>query len=357
MMPIAHNRFTYNEFPVAPDLKFMMHDGQINNNGSVAGTIITISHGAKPYRRQQGRLKVLTGLGGGTDGHAIGIDEHGVAVGWSNSPQDEAHAVRWDQAGQIVDLGTLPGYSNSCARAINNHGQIVGYASNATSSKSGVENSACAFLWENGHMTSLGVPAGFTSTRAYSINEAGQIAGFAITDRNRTHAVVWENGVMHDLGVFEDGTVSVANAINNAGQVVGQGDHGNGTVTAFLWENGVMHDLGLLRGDRYSRARSINNFGQVVGENRMYTKDVDRSGGRSFIWDIRGGMRDLIPMLQVSPKQRSELARACAPFSINDHGQIFGINRHYPEVDGHQCNFIMSIGGNTAISGSGHAQQ
>jgi probable HAF family extracellular repeat protein len=85
-------------------------------------------------------------------------------------------------AGGIVDLGTLVG-KTSRAYGINNHGQVVGTSATA----SGAEH---ASLWQDGKMTDLGTLGGDRSF-AYGINDCGQVVGEARTASDTSHAALW----------------------------------------------------------------------------------------------------------------------------------------------------------------------
>ena len=333
--------YTYLELVGLPDMNFMMHGGQINDRGRVASSVLTFNSGMQPFNWQVGHFEMLKNPSGEPKGITTGINDSGVSVGANGD------GIRWDNDGTAHDLGLLPGYIYNLATSINNRGQIVGYCYNQTSTASAVDNASDAYLWENGALRDLGVPVGYISTRAYAINNAGLIAGFAITSSGKSHAVVWEDGQMHDLGTYPDGDISRAMAINDAGDVVGQGTHDDGTVTAFLWRAGVMHDLGVLPGDIFTRARSINNHGAIIGESRRETTSPDTTGGRCFIWDVKHGMRDLMPMTKVDASQQHALDVACAVFSINNQGQILGINRRYPAHPGKEANFVLTPVNNT----------
>ncbi|WP_165864368.1 transglycosylase domain-containing protein [Capsulimonas corticalis] len=325
-------------FNPIPDMQFMIHDGGINQQGLVASYVVTHSN-TRPYLWRNGRFEMLETLTREGNGAAVKVNDAGQAVGWSNPENGADHAALWDRNGAVRDLGTLPGFTNSRAEAINDKGQVVGYAFNSTAeADSPIENSSRAVLWEDGHMKDLGVLPNCVSSRAYAINDAGQIAGWVLTVDGRTHAMVWEDGVMNDIGVFGDGHVSVANAMNNAGQVVGSADHADGSVTAFLWENGVLHDLGALPGDVYSRALGVNDAGQVIGESRP-DNQIAYPGGRPFLWDSAHGMRDLIPLLVVDPARQKKMAHSCLALSINNSGEVLGLNR---ESERGQCQFVLS---------------
>ena len=97
------------------------------------------------------------------------------------------------------------------------------------------------------------------SSRAWAINNRGQVVGESTTDTGERHAFLWEKGVMTDLGTL-GGEESTALGINDRGQVVGYGPTTTARYHAFLWEKGVMTDLGTLGGD--SRAYAITTAGR-----------------------------------------------------------------------------------------------
>ena len=292
------------------------HCGVLNNKGAYAAYTITDS--TTPYVSSSKGTLILSAFILGTQ--AWSVNDTGEAAGSSG-----AWAASWNKYGDIRNLGTLPGFASCAARSINNHGVVAGYAwnSDAPDGASEFEETAHAFLWSQGHMHDLGVPDGYRSSRAYALNNHGQVAGWLLTQSGQTHAMVWQNGVFHDLGAFSGGQTSVANAINDAGQVVGSAQHQDGTVTACLWQNGRILDLGRLAGDKYSRALGINNLGQVVGESRLDT-NVNYPGGTAFLWDARRGMRDLTPLFAWDSVWRKRVTHCTTALSINDHQEILG---------------------------------
>jgi probable HAF family extracellular repeat protein len=161
------------------------------------------------------------------------------------------------------------------ATAINSKGQVVGFHS--------LREGTRAFLWSGGVLRNLGTLGGATS-RAWAINEAGQVVGASTTADSLAHAFLWENGVMRDLGTL-GGATSAATAIESGGRVVGYSQDTDGVTRAFIWENGTMRRLaGLETG--YSRANDIDHMGRVVGQ------FGDPSAPRAFRW-VAGRVRDL----------------------------------------------------------------
>ncbi len=125
----------------------------------------------------------------------------------------------------MTGLGTLPGYVDSVATAINNSGQIVGYATDSSGNTQ-------AFLYSDGVMTALGVLPGEVSSEAVAINNKGQIVGHsgpvagtfcATCSSSPQRAFLYRGGQMYDLSALApnpDGdTLSEAVGINDSGQI------------------------------------------------------------------------------------------------------------------------------------------
>jgi len=113
-------------------------------------------------------------------------------------------------------------------------------------------------------MRELPALPGGGNTRAFAINERGDVAGQSATPAGEIHAVLWQDGEVLDLGTF-GGARGEALDVNELGQVVGVTEVGGGAGRrAFLWQDGELYDLGGIGGD-FSAAYGINNHGEVVG--------------------------------------------------------------------------------------------
>ena len=234
---------------------------------------------------------VLTDLGtlpGGFSSAAYWVNDRGMVMGGSENGvidpltgHPENVAVVW-RGGKITNLGTLGG-AFSFGNAMNNLGQVAGLALNAVPdpfSYLGLGTETHAFSWRGGAMQDLGTLGGPDSW-ASSVNERGQVAGWAYTNStpNATTGVptqdpfLWSEGKMRDLGTL-GGTLGVVGALNNSGsgralnnggQVIGTSNlAGDLTHHAFMWERGVLRDLGTLGGPN-SEAYWMNETGVVVG--------------------------------------------------------------------------------------------
>src|SRR5207302_8296454 len=116
----------------------------------------------------------------------------------------------------VKDLGTLPHGGDSSARAINDHGQIVGES--ATNTFSPIH----AFLLDNGVMTDLGaLPGSNPFSEASGINNHGQIIGDSGDVVRFEFAVLFSNGAIVELPTLPGAgdNSSSAFAINDHGQI------------------------------------------------------------------------------------------------------------------------------------------
>ncbi|HTQ29597.1 MAG TPA: hypothetical protein VMI53_00155 [Opitutaceae bacterium] len=202
---------------------------------------------------------LVTDLGslGGLTATAAGINNSNQVAGTSTLSTPAFDAFLYAN-GQMQDLGNLGG--DSSAAALNNLGHVVGYSTTATQ--------VVPFLFRNGTMMNLGVPAGVTTGMANGVNDSDQVVGDFTSGPRRhtiTRAFLWQNGVYTDIGTLGE-NYAVADAINDAGQIVGTSINNSGQADAFLWQDGVMTDLGTLPGGFSSAAFAINSQSQIAGE-------------------------------------------------------------------------------------------
>jgi probable HAF family extracellular repeat protein len=179
---------------------------------------------------------------------------------------------------QIHDLPLIPGDTSGAATAINDNGQIVGI-SGICDQAVGRHTAKHAVLWENGGVTDIGnLGANWWNTPT-AINQHGDVVGFAgdpaFVEGEILHAFIWtnDNGIkaLKPLrGRVPEHVDSEAYGINEAGQVVGVScDADQVDCRAVIWDHGVYPtDLNDLKGD-YSAflalAKDINNKGEITG--------------------------------------------------------------------------------------------
>jgi probable HAF family extracellular repeat protein len=132
--------------------------------------------------------------------------------------------------GTVTDLGTLTDANGGSALSINNHGQIVGFASAGT-------DVTYAVRFDRGTVTNLGGPPAspFSASAAAGISDAGTVVGWSTGVGGGRRAAVFENGVAAEIGCLPGGSVCRATSINNQGAVVGQSRDGGSDQRAVLW--------------------------------------------------------------------------------------------------------------------------
>jgi len=265
-----------------------------------------------------------------------GINDLGEAVGQSETAELDPNGedlcgfgthltcvpFLW-RAGHMSALPTLGG-NNGQASAINNRGEVAGYAEDGavdSTCPAGTTNNRIdlAALWVNGKAEALPLVGSDVDAVAWGINDQGQAVGYSGNCTTAIHAVMWKDHtafVLQDLG----GTGSnFGYVINNRGQIAGQVGTADGTTFyAAVWQNGAygaVTSIGVLPGDFAAFATGINNRGQVVGN----TFDSNFNWSHGFIWQD-GVLTDLNTLIPAD----SNLFIISAS-NINEAGQISGM--------------------------------
>jgi uncharacterized membrane protein len=220
-----------------------------------------------------------------------GINEQGQAVGYAETsvpdPNGEdvcafgtgltCRPFFW-QNGSMSALPTLGG-NNGQASAINNHGQVAGFAENGVVDATCPANTAnnridMGVLWENGKAQALLPVGGDPDSEAVDINSQGDTVGYSGTcGGSANHAVLWEYGnptPLPDLGFSGS---NEAYGINDRGEIVGTVSNGTFFYAA-LWKDQTLTVLKFLPGDILALGEAINNQGQVVGSSGLQVRVV-----------------------------------------------------------------------------------
>ena len=363
--------------------------GVLNNRGTVVGFADTATpdplcffspdcYSTDGYQWQNGVKTDLGVLPGWTTGQGNWVSANGLIAGVANNGQTDPlggipvlHGVLYENGG-VTDLGTLEGGYFSFTSAVNNRGEVVGFAQNTipdpNSMLTGYPYQSRAFYWKNGVMQDLGTLGTGTDATAALINEQGQVVGWSYTNSVpsavcagfnfgfslTTSSFIWEqkNG-MRDIGGL-GGTCTLAQDFNNRGQIVGGSAlTGDTTTHPFVWNatTGVT-DLMDPSDNNYGFAEGENAHGDVAGgtcdsatcyavlwrkrSGKWQRTDlstitdnafsisvsaseqvIGNSGTGVFLWEDGGPMADLNTL--IPPNSGIQLSEAG---QINDRGEI-----------------------------------
>jgi probable HAF family extracellular repeat protein len=294
----------------------------ISENG-----VIDPFNGTNEVRAVVWRNGQLTDLGtlGGNESITAAINERGQIVGWAenNIPDTvsllggtQTRAVLW-QAGTILDLGTLGG-PDALANHINERGQVVGDSFlDATVNPITGFPTIVPFLWDNGVMKSIGSLGG-TFGEAFLVNNRAQVLGDSdLPGDHVSHPTFWENGNLVDLAVSSiGGSVLTGNWLNEKGAVVGAGDFsasGGPTFGGALWHNGAVINIDTEDASCGVEAWGLNNLGQAVGTAKC------GSESHAWLWN-QGHATDLNTLVPSNAPLHLVYA-----VMISDGGEIVGM--------------------------------
>lgn len=307
----------------------------VTNLGFASAIALSANGQVATYDSATGHVFRWTAGGGAQDlgfagGGAIGINSAGQVVGTTVGPNQAPNSFIWNPGtgmqlmpglGDLIDPGLGESNNWGNANAINDSGQVTGWASDPY-------GNIRPFLWSQASgMQDLGPVPGGNDTMGFAINASGQIAGIG-TIGYYEHAFRWTAaGGWQNLGA---GPFSSAKGINASGAIVGDlyapyGDPDNGLwkPQAFLWTEATgLQILPTPLDDGGSSAVAINASGLIVGVH-------DTS---AVVWQD-GAMIDLNSLLPAASGW--VLQRASA---VNDVGQIVGVGTY----NGQTTTFLFS---------------
>jgi probable HAF family extracellular repeat protein len=296
----------------------------INEKGQITGVFgeDRTFRNAKSFLYEAGKMRVLPTSGPFTSLYAHGINKAGVVVGFMvTADEKRTQGFQFDPTRNQTKPIDAFGGKESRAWAVNDAGQIVGHASATPTPKSSMLRDR-AFLLEGDKITDIGSLGGENgSAVALKINNQGHIAGNTsrMSSKKGREAFLYKDGKMTSLGTL-GGSQSGVEGMNDLDQVVGASDvKGDAITHAFLYKDGKMIDI-YPSAHNDVRAVDINNQGQVVG---TFGTDAaeEEEHARGFLWKD-DQFTDLNRLLPAHPGWLLTNA-----YAINNKGQIVGVGR------------------------------
>ncbi len=299
----------------------------INNRNQIVGYVFGYDSMRAAFAWRNGAIQMLSPLGPGCESVAEGINDSGQMVGFAytqpgRGPDDQRifHAVMWDTAGVITDLGAMGGY-RSVAFDINNKGQVAGFFSTLApvvySGVSPVDGGydEHVYVWEKGAyralapdssiyghnaqdcfnyvrisrddnlMTPLYISPYYSLVDEITLNNNGDVASTVASNWRQSYSVLWKaGGRMVDLnasllqcGYNPDSSLFEPMDLNDSLEIAGflltwsvktglLGNQVTRTFSTLEWVSPVAcyKDLQLNK-DNTANEPGINNKGMIAG--------------------------------------------------------------------------------------------
>ena len=301
---------------------------------------------------------------------AFGINAAGDAVGCSEGAAGGSaiHAVLWPASGGgPQDLDDPASTENSCALAINNLGQVVGYQDITSGGRN-------AFLWDTSVSLILqdlnGLiddPGGeWLLLEARDINDAGQIVGIGLFNGAPLGFLLTGAPPYTVTGILPlpGHATSEANALNEPGHAAGRSDDGLGTISqAFLFAPPAGYQpldplLGC-SGVFFSGALDLNKADHATG----ISFDPGDCNLHPFFFD--GGSLIVLPLLPLQPQSRgnalNDLDQVVGGIPLGpsggaflwQQGNLFDLNQNIPTTSGWILDAATDINNSGRVVGTG----
>lgn len=312
------------------------YPSSINNQGQIVGTNATGAYRAVLYDATGQGNNIYLGKQNEIWSQAVAINNVGQIVGWGGRERDSGrHATLFDASGHGSNLELVSQNDpESQANGLNDSGTVVGWQV-----LNGITYPTSFDITGSQNNKTLGLLPGGNWGEATSVNNAGQIAGYATNQFGLRHGVLFDSSGQAnnlDLGVLPGWSQSGVFSINSNNIIVGASFNEIYTMTAIratLFDpTGQGHniDLGTLGGN-YSRVHCVNSHDQIVGMANNYAGEqcatlFDKTG----VWQNNIDLNALI-----DPTTGWKLQSAA---SINDNGWIVGYGLH----NGQEAAFLLT---------------
>ena len=300
----------------------------INDHGQVVGeSDLGYYNFTSGFLWEDGKLRDLA-KPAGVNFIPTTINNEGIVAGFvRHGYVEEDSRAAISNLGTVTELEALPGYPSGVPYQINDRGEMVGHARDASAGPWDHTYKALPFLYSGGKMSRSGFLFG-----GNAINNKGEAVGCMIRD-DGVHVVLKRGPKLRDVGLLPPASRIGTFAINDQGQIAGTlngvpymnvDELPQWPARAVLWCNGERRELPGLPGRPNTAVAAINNAGQVVGT-ASEEKDPHGNGaspGRAVLWENEQ-VRDLNRLIPSYSGWALERAA-----DINGRGQIVGTGVH-----------------------------
>lgn len=158
----------------------------------------------------------------------LGVNDSNIAVGFYNDSAGDSHGYTYNIKTKTFHLIKVPGdVTSDTAAAINNHGDIAGFAT--------IKSKTVAFLLTSGGKFITFSKKVAAMTQAFGINDNDEVVGTYTGSKGKTFGFTWTEG--HGFRTVNDphgvGTTNV-NGVNDKGDLVGFYTDGANNVDGML---------------------------------------------------------------------------------------------------------------------------
>jgi hypothetical protein len=161
----------------------------------------------------------------------LGVNDADVAVGFYTDGAGDDHGYEYNIDHRSFHAVTVPGSTSSTAAAINDRGDVAGFATNAAGATDGF------LLTEDGKLTGLAYP-GASMTQALGVNDHREVVGVYQVGSGgnaQTHGFTWTaKGGFKTVDDPNGMGATTVNGVNDEGVLVGFYTDANGNTDGML---------------------------------------------------------------------------------------------------------------------------
>jgi probable HAF family extracellular repeat protein len=144
----------------------------------------------------------------------LGVNDNDVAVGFYTDKAGVNHGYSYNIRTQTYRRIKVPGDTNLTAAAINDLGDVAGFATNSAGATEGF------LLRSDGKLFRLSFP-GASATQAFGVNNGDEVVGQYTDSGGKTHGFVWAPGLGFENVDAPNASATTINGVNDRGDLVG----------------------------------------------------------------------------------------------------------------------------------------